>query len=257
MTKLSRLVWLGALALALNACSSSETTEEGLDAGTEAAQAQTDFVPEDGAELNDQMVEEVVNNEPVVTEETKTKTETFEETETPVASYTPVTGSGQFDTYTIQRGDTLMKIAFEHYGDLYQWRRIYEANRDQLADPNFLRVGTVIKVEKAQVPVSITRNGEKYMVKPGDTLGTISKDVYGTSGRWKDIWKNNPEMIRNPNKIYHGFHVYYVPGQGGSMAPDNGLVNNGAEPELLDNAPTTERTPSAAGSANDGNIVTP
>jgi nucleoid-associated protein YgaU len=122
----------------------------------------------------------------------------------------PVAGSGQYDNYTVQDGDTLMKIAFETYGDLYQWRRIYESNKNKISNPNAVPKGTVLSVEKPATPVNIERNGERYLIKPGDTLGTISQDVYGTKRKWKKLWENNKQLIRDPNRIFAGFHLYYI-----------------------------------------------
>src|SRR5204862_268027 len=34
----------------------------------------------------------------------------------------PVATNGDLTDYSIRRGDTLMKIAFETYGDLHQWK---------------------------------------------------------------------------------------------------------------------------------------
>ncbi len=59
--------------------------------------------------------------------------------------------------------------------------------------------------------VTIERNGERYLIKRGDTLGTISGDVYGTRAKWKKLWENNRQLIKDPNKIYAGFSLYYVP----------------------------------------------
>jgi nucleoid-associated protein YgaU len=112
--------------------------------------------------------------------------------------------------YRVRRGDTLMKIAFEHYGDLYRWKEIYEANRKAIKDPNHVPPGTKIVLSDAGM-VSIERNGERYLIKRGDTLGTISGDVYGTRAKWKKLWENNRQLIKDPNKIYAGFSLYYVP----------------------------------------------
>lgn len=118
-------------------------------------------------------------------------------------------GSGDWGTYRVRRGDTLMKIAFETYGDLYRWKDLFEANRDVISNPNSLPPGKTIKFEKPSTPVEIQRNGEKYLIKLGDTLGTISNDVYGTQKKWRRIYKNNRAMIKDPNKIFAGFTLYY------------------------------------------------
>jgi nucleoid-associated protein YgaU len=126
------------------------------------------------------------------------------------AQAVPAQGSGEVSDYTVQEGDTLMKIAFETYGDLYQWKRIYEANKDKISNPGALSKGTVLKIEKPASPVAVEKNGEKYLIKLGDTLGKISDDVYGTTQKWKKIWENNKQMIKDPNKIFAGFYLYYT-----------------------------------------------
>ena len=49
--------------------------------------------------------------------------------------------NGKERIYEVQRGDTLSAIAGRVYEDSGQWRRIYEANRDQLPTPENLREG--------------------------------------------------------------------------------------------------------------------
>ncbi len=39
--------------------------------------------------------------------------------------------SGGSELYEVRSGDTLMKIAFMVYGDVYQWRKILDANSDE------------------------------------------------------------------------------------------------------------------------------
>ena len=48
--------------------------------------------------------------------------------------------------YVIQPGDTLWKIAEAEYGNGMQWKRIYEYNKDVIADPNKPRKGTRIRL---------------------------------------------------------------------------------------------------------------
>lgn len=49
-------------------------------------------------------------------------------------------------TYTVKAGDTLSKIAKEHLGDGNAYMKIFEANRDQLNDPNMIKPGQVLKL---------------------------------------------------------------------------------------------------------------
>ncbi len=49
-------------------------------------------------------------------------------------------------TYTVKSGDTLSKIAREHLGDANAYHKIFEANRDQLTDPDKIKPGQVLKL---------------------------------------------------------------------------------------------------------------
>jgi nucleoid-associated protein YgaU len=48
--------------------------------------------------------------------------------------------------YTVQKGDTLSAIAKREYGNPNEWRRIYEANRDQIDDPDLIRPGQQLTI---------------------------------------------------------------------------------------------------------------
>jgi nucleoid-associated protein YgaU len=49
-------------------------------------------------------------------------------------------------TYVVERGDSLWKIAKRHYGDGEKWRKIYEANRDQIKDPDLIHPGQKLRI---------------------------------------------------------------------------------------------------------------
>jgi nucleoid-associated protein YgaU len=49
-------------------------------------------------------------------------------------------------TYTVKSGDTLSRIAKELLGDAAAYREIFDANRDQLSDPDKIRPGQVLKI---------------------------------------------------------------------------------------------------------------
>jgi nucleoid-associated protein YgaU len=49
--------------------------------------------------------------------------------------------SQQEQTYTVKSGDSLSKIAKQYYGDAQQWKRIHQANLDQIKDPNLIHPG--------------------------------------------------------------------------------------------------------------------
>jgi nucleoid-associated protein YgaU len=49
-------------------------------------------------------------------------------------------------TYAVQPGDTLSKIAKQYYGDANKYMKIFEANRDQLSDPDKIKAGQTLKI---------------------------------------------------------------------------------------------------------------
>ena len=44
-------------------------------------------------------------------------------------------------TYTVQPGDSLSKISKQFYGDANKYMKIFEANKDKLADPDKVKAG--------------------------------------------------------------------------------------------------------------------
>jgi nucleoid-associated protein YgaU len=63
------------------------------------------------------------------------------------SSSTAPSGAGR--SYTVQKGDSLSKIAKREYGDAQQWRRIYEANRDLIQNPDLIHPGQVFRIPEA------------------------------------------------------------------------------------------------------------
>jgi len=49
-------------------------------------------------------------------------------------------------TYTVVSGDSLSKIAKHFYGEANKWRRIFEANRDIIKDPDLIHPGQVLTI---------------------------------------------------------------------------------------------------------------
>jgi nucleoid-associated protein YgaU len=55
-------------------------------------------------------------------------------------------GAAAGRTYTVTSGDTLSKIAKEHLGDANAYMKIFNANKDQLTDPDQIKPGQVLKI---------------------------------------------------------------------------------------------------------------
>jgi nucleoid-associated protein YgaU len=73
-------------------------------------------------------------------------------------------GTDTAETYTVQRGDSLWSIAArpEIYGNATQWRALFEANRDQLASPNALKAGMVLRIPRGESVAELTDEGTSY-----------------------------------------------------------------------------------------------
>ena len=116
---------------------------------------------------------------------------------------------GSLQEYKIKKGDTLMKIAYRFLGDISRWKEVYQTNKDKIPDANAIPVGVVIQVDISRA--AETPEGDKYLIRTGDTLGKISSQLYGTPTRWKEIYEKNKQLIHDPNKIFAGFYIYYTP----------------------------------------------
>lgn len=166
----------------------------------------------------------------------------------------PVSGG----TYTVQRGDTLMQVAFKATGDVYKWKEIYQMNSDKISNPNKISVGMVLNIPQSGFVDN--RAGNPYVIKQGDTLASISKAMYGTLHRWKEIYQNNSGLIKNPNRIYAGFTLFLSDGSNSGLTNSESTQGPGpasvepSGPVLKETAPKKEKTPKApeAPAANNG-----
>lgn len=53
---------------------------------------------------------------------------------------------GEAEFYTVRSGDSLSKIASNYDG--VSWQEIFEANRDQIEDPNLIHPGQKLKIPR-------------------------------------------------------------------------------------------------------------
>ena len=54
--------------------------------------------------------------------------------------------SPEVQYYTIERGDTLSKIAKSHYGNAMDYPKLFEANREVIQDPDLIYPGQKIRI---------------------------------------------------------------------------------------------------------------
>lgn len=117
-------------------------------------------------------------------------------------------GDGEGE-YTVQKNETLMLIAFKLYGDYNLWRNLANKNPGVMKN-GLIPAGAKIKYNLPSQAFDWSPQGNPYLIRTGDTLGGISGSVYGTVKKWKSIWDNNKPLIKDPNRIYAGFTLYWL-----------------------------------------------
>jgi nucleoid-associated protein YgaU len=74
---------------------------------------------------------------------------TIPDWKTEIVADITATGGPAETTYTVKAGDTLGKIAKQFLGDANAYPAIFDANRDQLSDPDKIKPGQVLKIPMA------------------------------------------------------------------------------------------------------------
>jgi len=117
----------------------------------------------------------------------------------------PATAIAEHKTVSVQRGDSLWKLAQENLGRGNRWPELLAANR-WIADPNQIRAGAELNLPvPARVRVSTKKAGAKVnqtiTVHRGDTLWNLAKVSFGRSSSWPCLAAANPS-ISDPDRIY-------------------------------------------------------
>jgi nucleoid-associated protein YgaU len=60
---------------------------------------------------------------------------------TPVKTIAPKTENVGAQQYTVKPGDTLARLAQQFYNSASKWGKIYEANKDQVKNPDYIYIG--------------------------------------------------------------------------------------------------------------------
>lgn len=130
-------------------------------------------------------------------------------------SESAVASSHAGDTeWKVRYGDTLTGIAKAVYGDTSMWKKIYEANKDMITNPDSLASiegqtltlpqkstsSTGILTSETAVSLSY-KDANEYVVKRGDTLTGIALAKYGDTSKWEDIYRANRDKITNYNSL--------------------------------------------------------
>ena len=246
----SRIYLFMAVALAFVGCSSKDTKPE--DAAVEASLAQGDddlpnadevgSLPEDGSDALNELAE--------TSSPAGAGSDPFADLEDNLAKEDAPSGgggSGEMRTYKVRRGDTLMKIAFKLYGDIDRWKDLKNWNQASIKRVSKLEPGTELTYSDEGEFV-VEKHDHSYLIKSGDTLGGIAKNVYGKTNKWKKLQKYNARLIKNPNRIFAGFTLYYnITPQEQQQAEQ--LRNQLGSAAPMDSAPPSSEAPAPQAAA--------
>lgn len=72
----------------------------------------------------------------------------------------------QVATHTVVDGDTLWGLAQRYYQNPFDWRRIWEANRAQVQDPNLILPGWVLTIPDRDAPLAASPEAASPEVEP-------------------------------------------------------------------------------------------
>jgi len=161
------------------------------------------------AEAPTESIEEPASSTESVSALTEDSTQSLEGAAPVISNDVPMSG-GSEKTYTVQKNETLMLIAFKLYGDYEKWKELANYNQGALNGSTNLKQGMVLKYNAPAEEFVWNPAGLPYLIRTGDTLGKISGSVYNDQKKWKLIWNNNKPLIKDPNKIFAGFTIYYL-----------------------------------------------
>lgn len=216
--------WLVLLSLVLVSCSGSKSAQkvdeetpqielsdadEFIETPTEdqpVADAPAEITPTDP--VMDGAQEGFADDSIISTAEPLVQESTLENTSPVISNDAAMTGETK--QYTVQKNETLMMIAFKLYGDYARWKELANMNRDALKGGTTITPGMTLNYAAPAEEFVWNPQGNPYLIKTGDTLGGISQQVYSTVKKWKLLWENNKPLIKDPNKIYAGFTIYYL-----------------------------------------------
>jgi nucleoid-associated protein YgaU len=73
----------------------------------------------------------------------------FSDVESGSSSTAPSPKPSGGQPYTVVKGDSLSKIAKRFYGSAGEWKKIYEANKDAIKNPDLIHPGQTFRIPDA------------------------------------------------------------------------------------------------------------
>ncbi len=115
--------------------------------------------------------------------------------------------------HKVVSSDNLVELSKKYYGDGTKWRRIHEANKNKIPNPNNLYIGLELLIP--DITVLEKRDDDRFyenlsgrepdeevftttgthIVRHGDTLFSIARRYYGDTAMWDKIYDANEDTI--------------------------------------------------------------
>ena len=78
---------------------------------------------------------------------------------------------------------------------------------EQAIEAKVGKISNHIEVQVGSTGSTGSLGGRSYVVKSGDSLSKIAKEVYGDASQWKKIHAANADLIKDPDKIQAGWKL--------------------------------------------------
>ncbi len=120
-------------------------------------------------------------------------------------------------THVVRKGDTMISLARQYYGDPDKWTVIRDANREAVPNPDTMAVGVRLVIPRVgeEGGAAATEAGDpavrRYTVKAGDSLGAIARQFYGSESEWRRIHEANKSRVPDPDNLKIGVVLVIPP----------------------------------------------
>ncbi len=95
--------------------------------------------------------------------------------------------------HTVKKEDNLGKIARRYYGTDSKWKKVFQANKNKVYKSYRMKVGSQLHIP------ALTCTSKK-----SDDLKSLAKKYYGSTGKWRQIYDANKDVIPKSKKIKAG-----------------------------------------------------
>jgi nucleoid-associated protein YgaU len=153
----------------------------------------------------------------------------------PTAAASAAAPAPKQEIYVVQAKDSLRKVARKVYGPDHEsaYRQILEANRNILEDESRLQIGQQLVIPPLEAPAkpqtremdldelrkefssqrveqaSVKAKGGVYVVRPGDTLSSITRKVLNDSSKTsvQKLYRANQDRLKSPDALPVGLEL--------------------------------------------------